>query len=109
VLSTEDARALAAKWREQFQDEASFERSWSRFFDMVGDPTAPRLEAWLAKDLSKDEILHAGIVKEPVLPTRSRYDLGDCVHCGGKFFVRKDVPIGHPDFGKAFPCPDCNR
>lgn len=25
--------------------------------------------------------------------------------CGGVGFVRKDVPVGHPDFGKAFPCP----
>lgn len=25
--------------------------------------------------------------------------------CGGIGYVRKDVPVGHPDFGKAFPCP----
>ena len=25
--------------------------------------------------------------------------------CGGKGFLRRDVPVGHPDFGKAIPCP----
>jgi DNA replication protein DnaC len=25
--------------------------------------------------------------------------------CGGVGYVRKDVPVGHPEFGKAFPCP----
>ncbi len=27
-----------------------------------------------------------------------------CPHCGGAGFVRRDVPLGHPDFGRAFPC-----
>ena len=27
-----------------------------------------------------------------------------CPICGGAGFVRRDVPLGHPDFGKAFPC-----
>lgn len=33
--------------------------------------------------------------------------LGDpnCPHCGGVGYVRLDVPIGHPDFGKAQICP----
>lgn len=29
-----------------------------------------------------------------------------CPCCGGAGFVRKRVPLGHPDFGRAFPC-DC--
>ena len=24
--------------------------------------------------------------------------------CGGLGYVREDVPVGHPDFGKLFPC-----
>lgn len=28
-----------------------------------------------------------------------------CPICGGVGFFRKDVPVGDPDFGKAFPCP----
>jgi DNA replication protein DnaC len=27
-----------------------------------------------------------------------------CPHCGGVGFVRKRVPLGHPDFGRAVPC-----
>lgn len=29
-----------------------------------------------------------------------------CPRCGGVGWLRHDVPVGHPDFGKAFPC-DC--
>ena len=31
-----------------------------------------------------------------------------CPRCGGAGFVRKVVRLGHPDFGRAFPC-DCTR
>ena len=31
---------------------------------------------------------------------------GVCPTCGGAGFVRKALPVDHPDFGKAFPC-DC--
>ncbi len=30
----------------------------------------------------------------------------NCARCGGVGWLRHDVPVGHPDFGKAFPC-DC--
>src|SRR5512141_1602776 len=30
--------------------------------------------------------------------------LSDCPRCGGLGFVRRDVPVGHPDFGRAIPC-----
>ncbi len=30
----------------------------------------------------------------------------DCPRCGGLGWLRRDVAVGHPDFGKAFPC-DC--
>jgi DNA replication protein DnaC len=28
-----------------------------------------------------------------------------CPVCGGLGYVRYDLPVGHPDFGKLFPCP----
>jgi len=32
-----------------------------------------------------------------------------CEYCAGRRLVRKgDLPIEHPDFGKAFPCPVCS-
>lgn len=30
-----------------------------------------------------------------------------CETCGGFGVVTKDVPVGHEDFGKSFPCPSC--
>ncbi len=30
----------------------------------------------------------------------------DCSVCSGFGFVRRGVPFGHPDFGRAFPCPE---
>jgi hypothetical protein len=66
-----------------------------------------RLEQWLTEDLAKDQVKHAGIVKEPLLPVRQNLVLGDCDVCRGKYFVRHDVDIDHPDFGKVFPCPAC--
>ncbi len=39
---------------------------------------------------------------EPEAPTDD--DEGVCPHCGGAGFVRRAVRLGHPDFGKAFPC-----
>ena len=82
MLDVDAAKAIAARWRERFTDEAAFEASWTRYFDTATVPDAQRLEAWLAKDLAKDEIRHAGIVKEPLLPTRSSHQLSDCRHCG---------------------------
>ena len=29
---------------------------------------------------------------------------GVCPHCRGACYVRRSVPLDHPDFGKAFPC-----
>ncbi len=37
-------------------------------------------------------------------PALSQAEGPACPHCGGAGFVRKNVPFGHPDFGKAFPC-----
>lgn len=112
MLSVDDARSLAAAWREQFVDETAFEESWARYFETATVPDLGRLEAWLSKDLAKDQVKHAGIVREPLLPVRQRYTIGDeseCSACLGRRYVRRDLDIGHPDFGKALPCPRCSR
>lgn len=45
--------------------------------------------------------LPAGAANEPGDPA----DSGEtCPVCGGTGFVMMDVPVGHPDFGKAIPC-----
>ena len=48
----------------------------------------------------------------PALPKRTERGAGalfqpasaTCPHCQGVGFVLADVPLGHPDFGKAMPC-----
>ena len=110
MLTIDEARTIADRWRDQFVLPESFDLSWTRFFDMVGDPTAEKLERWLAKDQAKDAVKHAGIVTEPLLPVRQRYTPGDessCNVCKGLRYVRRDVSIDHLDFGKAWPCPVC--
>ena len=32
----------------------------------------------------------------------------NCQTCGGVQYLREDLPVGHPAFGKYTPCPDCN-
>jgi hypothetical protein len=119
MLTVDQARRIADHWRPQFVEEVSFEQSWSRFFSMVGDPTPDKLETWLAKDQAKDAVVHAGIVREPLLPALQHLiiDLGECPRCGGDpnvcrmchglGWVRRDLPVGHADFGKAVACPSC--
>ena len=41
-------------------------------------------------------------------PEVAEGDQDICVRCGGAGFVRKSVRLGHPDFGKAFPC-ECTQ
>ncbi len=41
---------------------------------------------------------------DPVAPQPLRHDA--CPRCGGFGFLRRDVPLGHADFGRAIPC-DC--
>jgi hypothetical protein len=112
MLTVDQARAIANQWRPQFVDDASFEQSWSRFFELVGDPTREKLHNWLAKDQAKDAVKHAGIIREPAVPQRQRFAVDEpdsCPVCLGKRYVRRDVEIDHPHFGKALRCPACNH
>jgi hypothetical protein len=112
MLTVDDAKSIAAYWRAQFVDPEAFELSWTRYFETATVPDVVRLEAWLTKDLAKDQVIHAGIVKEPLLPTRQQFAIGDaadCTVCRGKRYVRRELEIDHPDFGKALPCPQCRH
>ena len=40
----------------------------------------------------------------PTISSTSHQGEPQCPVCGGLGFVRNDVPVGHPDFGKLFPC-----
>lgn len=49
-----------------------------------------------------DATQQAGERITPLEPEPTEIDL--CVRCEGAGFVRRTVRLGHPDFGKAFPC-----
>ena len=114
MLSVDDAKRVAADWRPRFADDAEFEQSWSRYMDSATVPDVARLEAWLAKDVAKSEVKHAGIVTEPLLPVRQTLPDG-CYHCHGMGYVRapgwspdpSECGPSHPDFGRAIRCPAC--
>jgi DNA replication protein DnaC len=40
----------------------------------------------------------------PTISNTDEQDRAECPLCGGLGYVRENVPIGHPDFGKLFPC-----
>jgi DNA replication protein DnaC len=40
----------------------------------------------------------------PTISSISEQDSAPCPLCGGLGYVREDLPVGHPDFGKLFPC-----
>jgi DNA replication protein DnaC len=44
------------------------------------------------------------LADQPTTSTDEPSDEEVCPLCGGAGFVRRDVALGHPDFGRAFPC-----
>lgn len=56
------------------------------------------------------ELVDAGKLPPPEPPTLADFlgpDADTCAACRGMRVVRRDLPIDHPDFGKAIPCPAC--
>ncbi|MEO8458300.1 MAG: ATP-binding protein, partial [Chloroflexota bacterium] len=54
----------------------------------------------------QDGIERASDLPREPLPEAPEEDA--CPHCEGAGFVRRNVQLGHPDFGRAFPCA-CTR
>lgn len=110
MLTVDQARTIANKWRERFDDPESFVTSWTRYMDMVKHDRSPEgLENWLRSDAEKDEVRAVGLNREPLLPVRQDLPdlVDDCTTCRGKRWLRRDLPVGHPEFGKALRCPHC--
>jgi DNA replication protein DnaC len=62
-------------------------------------------------EILKQTGLQDGIERASSLPLEPHADAAEddaCPRCGGAGFVRRAVQLGHPDFGRAFPC-DCTR
>lgn len=108
MLDVEQARGIAERWRSKFGDEETFKESWSRYFATAQVPDGYRLETWLQGDLNKAAAAAVVSTKEPLLPVRQDFDLTDCYHCSGRGWYRKDLPVGHAEFGRAHRCPSCN-
>ena len=116
MLTVEQARDIANVWRPKFSEEDAFNTSWSRYMDMVKDQSPGSLETWLETDQQRDAVKAAGIVHEPLLPTRQESPVG-CWHCHYNGFVRmtgwspdpSECGPDHPAFGKAMRCPACSN
>ena len=119
MLTVDQARAIANDWRQKFTDEDAFSTSWSRYMDMVKDQSPGSLVAWLETDQQRDAVRAAGIVHEPLLPTRQSADLDarlqaaldarpeprhDCWKCG-KF---EDEPAGEKCSNPRWHLPNVN-
>ena len=59
------------------------------------------------RDKSTPNSFDASEVAESVVPLYQRYRKVKCETCGDMGSVTRNVEVGHPDFGKSFPCPDC--
>lgn len=70
--------------------------------DFVREKSEQKWQASLAKIRARTESSGGSI--PPILDS-SRCD-PDCPHCDGAGFIRYDVPVGHPQFGKLIPCPN---
>ena len=113
MLTTDDARQLATKWQPRFSDPQAYVTSVERYLERV--PGATRsvdgLERWLATDADQEQVratLLATDARPESPPQHLPALVDDCATCRGKRWVRRDLPVGHPEFGKALVCPSCN-
>ena len=58
----------------------------------------------LGDTLSRMRIREA-LAQIPVEPAAEEAPAPACARCRDAGFLRRDVPLGHPDFGKLVPCP----
>jgi hypothetical protein len=108
MLTREEAQAIGLEYRDRFASIDAFIRSVQRWQEHGGQDTAAGLRRWLERDLLRDLATDAALgVVQPDLVGPNGVELGDCLHCLGRGFVRRDVEPSHPDFGKALLCPGC--
>jgi len=62
-------------------------------------PTKPREPNDALKQYAEELRRNTPIVRREVT----------CSYCGDAGYVARDVAVGHPDFGKLFPCPKCGE
>jgi hypothetical protein len=101
--------ALLAEFQPRFHDQRLLAESLAEYVKSSRVLDDQRARQWLQQDLVRDVELAAieQSAQVDALPRPSLYALGGCFHCYGRGVVRKPAEAGHPDFGKAFPCPAC--
>lgn len=111
MLSQDQAQYLAAEWRPRFSDPEAYTTSVERYLDRIAVParSAEGLERWLREDLEQDDVRGALLRAAPGqnLPQVLPELVDDCASCRGKRLVRRDLPVGHAEFGKLIVCPAC--
>jgi DNA replication protein DnaC len=58
----------------------------------------------IEKNMSKASTRILSNTKQVDTASSPRSEAGVCSICGGIGYLRSDVPIGHPDFGRVLPC-----
>ena len=114
MLTLDQARDIAARWRSQFADAEAYTTSVERYLERIAAPArSPEgLERWLREDAEQEDV--RGALLEHVhatgenLPQDLPDIVDDCTVCRGKRLVRRDLPVGHAEFGKLLVCPSCN-
>ena len=101
--------ALIADFLPRFHDRQVLLDSLAEYIRSARVLDDQRARHWLEQDVLRDQELHAIEDPDHLGPTPSRYAPNGCYHCYGHGFVRHDVEIDHPDFGKALPCPACHN
>jgi hypothetical protein len=110
MLTRDEAQLIGREYRDQFESTDAFVRSVQRWQEHGGQDTAAGLRRWLERDLGRDRATAGALsVVRPELSYSppNGVELGDCLHCLGRGYVRRDVGPSHPDFGKALLCPAC--
>ena len=99
--------ALLAEFSPRFNNPILCEQSLNKYIRTAQALDDDRARQWLERDLARDKELAAIADPDDVAVGPSRYELNGCYHCYGRGFVRKDVDIHDPAFGRAYPCPVC--
>lgn len=107
-MSWSGREAFLERWLPRFNDTDLARREADKYVSGSYAPDDTRGDAWMQRALVRDQDL-AAMAADPenyaIGP--SRFDVSDCSHCGGNRYVRVEVPVSDPRFGKALACPDC--
>jgi hypothetical protein len=108
LITLDEAAEIRDELLPLFSSVEAYEASMRHFREKFPRPTASQFRRWMLEDLEVDRAMRGATpAGDSLLPVRQNFDLSDCRHCGGYRFLRADVPVEHPDFGRAIRCEFC--